>query len=262
MKVWKLTYELQDNFSSPVAGHSYSLRVFPRDMISQKVKSCECEVYPCSGKSRGRDSFGNPVLTGCCEEPHDRFLVKTEAIVCTEDIPEPEEKEFFQLGMYRYETEFTKMGESLGAFYQTLPAPCKEETDWMRTEKLMHILWESFQYVSGSTNFNTKAEEAFSQGCGVCQDYAHILLAVLRHEGMTVRYVAGAIPGEGQTHAWIEVYQDGLWKGFDPTNNRLANDEYIRFAIGRDAHDCCLNQGIFRGCASQLQEVHVIMEEC
>lgn len=262
MRLWKLTYELQDDFSSPVTGHSYSLRLFPRDMISQKVESCQCAVCPCSGESRGRDSFGNPILIGCCQEPHTRFQVKMQAFVMTEDTLEPEKWQAYQLGMYRYETELTKMGESLKKFYDTLPLPDENTDEWARTEKVMDILWTSFRYVSGSTDFNTKAEEAFSQGCGVCQDYAHILLALLRRERITARYVAGAIPGEGQSHAWIEVYREGFWKGFDPTHNRMTNDEYIRFAVGRDARDCCLSQGIFKGSASQLQQIYVKMEEC
>lgn len=261
MKLWKLTYELKDEFSSPVTRHSYSLRCFPRDMISQKVQSCQCKVLPCSGNSRGRDSFGNPLLTGCFETAHTEFKVQLEATVLTDGSLEPERKESSQLGMFRYMTEYTNMGETLKEFYKKL-TPVTDRDPWKRAAQMMNMLYGSFQYVSGSTDFYTTAEEAFSQGTGVCQDYAHILLSLCRQEQMTVRYVAGAIPGEGETHAWIEVLKDGYWKGFDPTHNREADEEYIRFAVGRDAHDCCLNRGVFLGNAFQQQEVHVKMEEC
>ena len=125
----------------------------------------------------------------------------------------------------------------------------------------MSALHAPLSYVSGSTHFYTTAAEAWEQGCGVCQDYAHILLALCHREGMTARYAAGAIAGEGLTHAWIQVWQDGLWKGFDPTHNRAANEEYIYFAVGRDADDCALNRGIFRGGASQQQAIAVRMIE-
>ena len=75
----------------------------------------------------------------------------------------------------------------------------------------MDEVWNKFSYQSGSTNAGTTAEEAFAQRQGVCQDYAQILLSILREEGITARYVAGAVPGEGETHAWVEVWCDGKW---------------------------------------------------
>lgn len=259
MRQWKLTYELCDHFSQPVTGHFYSLRCFPRELFSQRVQSCQYEVTPCSSVSRGRDSFGNLLLSGHCEEPHEWLLVHMEAQVLTEDTPEPEPRPYYQMGMYRYGTAQTAMGEKLLAFYRALPRT-DNSPPWKRTEALMKALHQNFTYRSGSTSFETKAEEAMSQRCGVCQDYAHILLALCRQEGMTARYVAGAIPGEGASHAWIEVWQDGFWKGFDPTNGRLAGEDYIRFAFGRDALDCRLSQGIFRGGGSQDMRVYLAME--
>ena len=221
MKIWKLTYELCCHFSSPVTRHSYTLRCFPREMRYQKVQSCKYEVWPCYGNSRGRDSFGNSLLIGKSEEAHDWFLVKVDSVVMTEKAADP----------------------------------------WEKTEYLMRKLSDTFRYEAGSTFFSTTAEEAFAQGCGVCQDYAHILLALCRNENMTARYVAGTIPGEGQTHAWIEVWNQGRWKGFDPTNNRITDEDYICMAYGRDAADCSLSQGIFVGGGNQEQHIYVKMEE-
>lgn len=273
MRRWRLTYELTDHFSAPVTKHFYTLRCFPQERSYQKVFSCKYEVIPCSGEDRSRDSFGNPLLIGCCCDPHEKFEVEVEAVVMTEEGTEPEERTWWQLGMYRYETPYTKPGEKLEQFARNLSredgAPWErtrnltreDGSSWERTRYLMDRLYHGFQYVSGSTTFDTTAEEAFAQGRGVCQDYAHILLALCRREGITARYAAGAIPGEGESHAWVEVWQDGCWKGFDPTHNREADETYICFALGRDAHDCCLNQGIYLGTGGQRQEVHVIMEE-
>ena len=221
MKIWKLTYELCCHFSSPVTRHSYTLRCFPREMRYQKVQSCKYEVWPCYGNSRGRDSFGNSLLIGKSDEAHDWFLVKVDSVVMTEKAADP----------------------------------------WEKTEYLMRKLSDTFRYEAGSTFFSTTAEEAFAQGCGVCQDYAHILLALCRNENMTARYVAGTIPGEGQTHAWIEVWNQGRWKGFDSTNNRITDEDYICMAYGRDAADCSLSQGIFVGGGNQEQHIYVKMEE-
>lgn len=260
MRKWKLIYEMNDTFSAAVSGHYFSLRCFPKEMVSQKTESFSCCIQPQSVISRGRDSFFNDLITGCCRKPHNHFSVNVAALVTKESIAEPETKELHCLGMFRQPTRLTKMGDALKDFYEDL-APENGEDSWIRTRWIMECLSRSFSYVSGSTNVNTTAEEAFLQGCGVCQDYAHILLSLCRKEQMTVRYVAGAVPREGQTHAWIEVLKDGLWKGFDPTNNRETDDSYITFAVGRDAADCGLNRGIFLGSATSKQSVYVKMEE-
>lgn len=260
MRQWKLMYELCNDFSQPVIEHYYSLRCFPQKRIHQKVSLCEYEITPAGKNSWSRDAFGNQILYGRFRKAHGRFRAQMEAVVFTDGLPEPEKKTYWQLGMYRSATKYTTMGEKLQEFLNELPKPEQNQTPWERTEILIQELWNHFSYVSGSTNVFTTAEEAFSQGCGVCQDYTHILLALCRSEGMTARYVAGAIPGEGQSHAWIEVWQDGFWKGFDPTNHRVVADDYICFACGRDAQDCGLNQGIFRGAASQAQSIFLKME--
>ena len=78
---------------------------------------------------------------------------------------------------------------------------------------------------------------------------------------MPCKYVAGMMIGEGATHAWVEVFEDGKWLSLDPTHNRRVDDTYIVISRGRDAQDCSINQGVFTGGGSQKQEVHVCVEE-
>ncbi len=122
---------------------------------------------------------------------------------------------------------------------------------------LMHHLHEDFRYQSGCTSMDTTAEEAWAFGCGVCQDYAHIYIALLHMRGIPARYVTGMIPGEGASHAWVEVCCDGNWYGFDPTNDTVVSNSHIRIGTGRDASDCLINRGIMRGGGQQTQEVRV-----
>lgn len=89
---------------------------------------------------------------------------------------------------------------------------------------------------------------------GVCQDEAHIMLALLRMKGIPCRYVMGYMLGEGSTHAWVEVLREEKWIGMDPTNRRMVNDEYITVSAGRDANDCPVNRGIFSGMAKQQSQ--------
>ena len=122
---------------------------------------------------------------------------------------------------------------------------------------LMHHLHEDFRYQSGCTFMDTIAEEAWALGCGVCQDYAHIYIALLHMRGIPARYVTGMIPGEGASHAWVEACCDGNWYGFDPTNDTVVSNSHIRIGTGRDASDCLINRGIMRGGGQQTQEVCV-----
>ena len=125
----------------------------------------------------------------------------------------------------------------------------------------MELLFNHFTYKTGSTTNQTTAEMALAQGCGVCQDYAHILIALCRQQGIPARYIAGFMIGEGATHAWVEVYVNGKWLGIDPTHNRIVDDLYIKLAEGRDFADCIIDRGLFNGVAQQSQYVEVKVVE-
>lgn len=260
MKQWRISYQFSTEFTGQVNRHYYKLRCFPKEDATQRISYLRWSVDPPCKEALMTDIFGNRVLNGCCMEPHERFSVSVNAVITKRNLVLPEPAEYHKWGMMRSATVQTAMGDSLQRFYETQDKK-GHSAPWGRASELMHAVYGAFSYVSGSTQFATTAEEAFSQGCGVCQDYAHILLALLRHENITVRYVAGAIPGEGQSHAWIEVLQDGFWKGFDPTHDRETDDTYISFVVGRDACDCGMNRGIFRNAAEGAQHVMVKMEE-
>ena len=110
-------------------------------------------------------------------------------------------------------------------------------------------------YKSGVTRVNTTAERAMEIREGVCQDYAHILLSLLRLEGIRCRYVSGLAFKCGETHAWVEVFDGIYWIGIDPTHNRLIGDNYIKLCQGRDYSDCPIERGIYRGNANSIQTV-------
>ena len=122
-------------------------------------------------------------------------------------------------------------------------------------------VYQHMRYQPGLTQTNTTAAEALALGQGVCQDYAHILLALCRAAQIPARYVNGFMEGEGATHAWVEVYDQAAWWGIDPTNNRQIEWGYIKLSHGRDAEDCPVNRGVFTGTATQTAEIRVIVEE-
>jgi transglutaminase-like putative cysteine protease len=119
----------------------------------------------------------------------------------------------------------------------------------------MACSWASgaIRYELGSTGVRTTAATALAGGSGVCQDYAHIMLALCRAAGVPARYVSGHLIGEGGSHAWVEVLQatpDGSGTsaiGFDPTHDRRTDMSYLTVAVGRDYADVPPTSGTFRG---------------
>ena len=125
----------------------------------------------------------------------------------------------------------------------------------------MHALHRDFQYQPCTTDVDTTAEDAFIQGYGVCQDYAHIYIALMHLAGIPARYVTGLIVGEGASHAWVEILWKDRWYGLDPTNDLVVKDDHIKIGIGRDAKDCMINRGIMHGNCLQTQRIKVSVKD-
>ncbi|RMH08551.1 MAG: hypothetical protein D6704_02890 [Nitrospirae bacterium] len=130
-------------------------------------------------------------------------------------------------------------------------------------ESILHQVHVHMRYQPGTTHVGTTAAEAFAQGAGVCQDYAHVMLALCRLAGLPARYVSGYLPGEGQMHAWVEVLvsssqqQFPFWVPFDPTHQRRCDERYITVAIGRDYQDIAPTSGYYSGDAQNRLDVMV-----
>ncbi len=126
-------------------------------------------------------------------------------------------------------------------------------------------IYKEFRYIKGITTIDTTLDEIWSLRAGVCQDFAHLLLAMLRMIDVPARYVSGYIcpnrngmRGEGATHAWVEAFLPFHgWTGIDPTNNCLVTDGHVRLAVGRHFADVTPVKGFFKGDAEQVMEVAV-----
>lgn len=131
--------------------------------------------------------------------------------------------------------------------------------------KLNEYVYNHFQYIKGVTTVETTLDEIWQLKAGVCQDFAHILLAMLRMIDIPARYVSGYVcpnkngmRGEGATHAWVEAYIPFYgWLGFDPTNNCIANELHVRLAVGRSFMDCSPVKGTYKGTANHRLDVGV-----
>ncbi len=126
-------------------------------------------------------------------------------------------------------------------------------------------IFSNFQYIKGITDFDTTVDEILDHKSGVCQDFAHVLLQLLRSLNIACRYVSGYIcpnkngmRGEGATHAWVEAWIPGYgWAGIDPTNNVWVQNNHVKLAVGRDFKDCTPAKGLFKGVARQVLSVYV-----
>jgi transglutaminase-like putative cysteine protease len=104
---------------------------------------------------------------------------------------------------------------------------------------------DALVYEYGVTGVRTPATVALDSGRGVCQDFAHVMLAICRAAGVPARYVSGHLVGEGGSHAWVEVYADSEWMAFDPTHARRTNHRYLTVAVGREYRDVAPTSGSF-----------------
>ena len=260
MKTLKFGYHMKLSFSGSVNNHRFTLKCIPHDTDMQRIEKMAVSVYPDHITSENIDSYGNITLFGYTNEYHNSFGFDITGIATTGLSDYEKSKQLHQVGMYRYQTPITRPGSSICSFYDALQL----YEVYSSTEKALRIMErinDSFQYVQGCTGMETTAEEAFMDGAGVCQDYAHIMLSLCRMEKIPCRYVTGMMMGEGSSHAWVEIWDDQKWIGIDPTNKKLVSDEYIKISNGRDFSDCLVNQGIFTGNVSQSQEIKVIVEE-
>lgn len=259
MRRLRYSYHMSLSFERPAWEHNFKLRCFPSTDERQKISGEHIRICPVHFSNSERDSFGNMCIYGTAKQVHTLFSVDVEGIAET-DIDGRVPAESHKAAVFKYETPLTKAGVSIREFHRSLE-PRGWTGEFERAVYMMGMLCDDFSYVSGSTGIATTAEEAFTMRRGVCQDYAHVLLALCRLERIPCRYVAGMIPGEGATHAWTEIFDRGIWRGVDPTHNRECDDTYIKISAGRDAGDCAINQGVFYGGGRQTQSVRVVVRE-
>jgi len=129
-----------------------------------------------------------------------------------------------------------------------------------RVKQFSHAVHNRVKYECGATTNATSASEAFDIGAGVCQDYAHILLALLRIDKIPCRYVAGLASDYGETHAWVEAWIGDQYCAIDPTRDKLIDEGYIAVSRGRDFTDCSIERGVFKGACRGTQTVSLNMD--
>jgi transglutaminase-like putative cysteine protease len=220
-----------------------------------------------------RDYWGTVVSSFDIQAPHSELTVTASATVETSAPREPAPplpwKELVsrtsdgRLLEYLMPTERTTVSAELAGLARQQAAgadplaAAAEIAGWVR---------DRVDYVPGATGVQTGAQEAWDEGKGVCQDIAHLTVALLREVGIPARYVsgylyptAGAEPGDevvGQSHAWVE-YWTGQWSAYDPTNRVVVGERHVVVAAGRDYADVPPLKGIYHGSQRSVMDVSV-----
>jgi transglutaminase-like putative cysteine protease len=268
LKTVSFQYQTELVFSSPASDHRFVLRILPKSDGRQSIKNLSWHIDPPSAVWRASDSFGNDALSGFINAPHNHFRFGIEAQAEVTDAPytashsEPER-------VLLYPTELTAVRGGLSDFYNELeklapigatPHGATPDDTLQRVQFFSHAVHTCLRYERGVTVNSTAAQEAFDGGVGVCQDYAHILLALLRKSGVPCRYVAGLASDYGETHAWVEAWVADRYYGIDPTRDKLIDEGYIALSRGRDFEDCSVERGVFKGTCRGTQTINLSME--
>jgi len=246
-------YHTKLAFSDSVSSHSFLLRCTPVENEYQTHIRSECRINPAGNAVRAVDCFGNCVLYGFANEPHNSFEFESIGTVLLSGkyrLKEPLSRIFL------YPSVYTAPDRGIKDLLNSAKLNITESIT-SKVVKLTDIVYSKMKYAPNSTTTNTSAAEALKAGKGVCQDFSHILISLCRSAGIAARYAAGFMEGEGSTHAWVEYYDDGCWLAADPTHNRLVESGYIKLSHGRDFDDCSIERGLFSGLATQDLQIHL-----
>lgn len=246
--VYRYSYITHSSFTPAVGWHFFKFRAEACENEFQHCEVSSVEVAPSCNLYRSIDGQGNVMLWGSISYDHETMTIRSEGIVrqtapyAIHELPAP---------YYLTPTQLTACN----------PKMCELAKTLNDAKEIMHAVHALLTYTPCHTSTTTTAADVFADPRGVCQDYAHLMIALCRSKGLYARYVNGFIAGEGQTHAWVEVSDGNTWYGYDPTSDTCIEWGYVKIAHGRDADDCPTNRGRIYGWTSERQEVNCKLTE-
>jgi transglutaminase-like putative cysteine protease len=277
---FSISYRATYRYDGPVSDEHDVLRLTPQTGETQRVHAFELAIEPAARLFRHRDYFGTEAVSINIAEPHDGLKIAADARVATRPAPEPPdaEPEALEDEAYRraggeFLLPWSTVGraEELAGLIEAVRRPRPLETLIALTETIP----ARFAYRRGATYVGSTIDDLLEGGAGVCQDFAHLALAILRRLGIAGRYVSGYLfvpngnadgnaSAEVDTHAWVEaLLPDGdggpRWVGIDPTNAKLAGADHVKIGHGRNYADVPPLRGVYRGQARAEHEVKVRM---
>ena len=285
MNRYHLLHATEFRYDGPVSESYNEVRLRPIHDETQSCLSFRLLTNPASRGTSYRDSFGNWVHQFNILPKHQSLKIEAESVVLAHDAPVPQANgmKLSELDSHREDLE----EQYLDFVIPTAYVPHLAKLDELITaasqscdgsisgfvQAASDLIHERFKYVKGATHVNSSIEDSLSVGAGVCQDFAHLLLGVVRKRGLPARYVSGYLVPESASapdaklqeviggyasHAWAEVYlPDSGWIGLDPTLGLPLGLQHVRVAYGRDYGDVAPVRGVYKGHAGQRLSVDV-----
>ena len=275
MAVFKIVHITKYQYNWPIKESINEIRLFPHHFDNQDVLQYQLLITHSPIVEISRDYYGNRVGNFNNLEAHEEMTIESRMLVRVNHslkIPEidsttvkdlaSEKANSILLQRLSYPETINKQKE-INLILKKINHP--EKSIIAIAQECNDYIFKNFTYTKGITNIETTVDEILEIRKGVCQDFAHVLLQLLRTAGIPARYVSGYIcpnesglRGEGATHAWVEIYTPTQgWLGLDPTNNIWTMDNHVKLSVGRNFYDCTPVKGTFKGFARQTLSVCV-----
>ena len=270
MKVW-VTHLSRLEYDADVFESVMDVRLGPLDDADQQVERFQLRLEPGGHTRQYVDGFGNIAHLLTSTRPH-RFLevgVRSEVQTALLDpFALPAQAPSGLNAMERADAlDPSPLIPPLEEL-ERMAAPYRSLEPFEAALRMGEMVHQQFTYCQGVTDVSTSVAQILDGRQGVCQDFAHLLIGLCRALAIPARYVSGYIVssdapqaphrGAGASHAWVEAFTPTHgWRGFDPTNNLVANAYYVKVARGRDYADVPPTRGTFRGAGNETLSVSV-----
>jgi transglutaminase-like putative cysteine protease len=263
----RIEHRTQFRYSDLVTEMHTEVRLRPSNSGGQSVRSFLLESEPNCLIMGYRDRFGNDVRHFSYPQAHTALAVTSVSEVETAATYSDPERELSPMDMHDFQTHtrYAPDGALLREFLAQTGVHATSDRSSATALALMSAIHARFTYEPGATNVHTSAEDALDLQRGVCQDFAHVLIAACRALKIPARYVSGylysarvAERDDAASHAWVDVFtSDAGWLSLDPTHNCAQNERYVRLGIGRDYADVPPTRGTYKGAGKEMLEVKV-----
>jgi transglutaminase-like putative cysteine protease len=270
MNFYSIRHLTRFRYAQPISESIMETRMHPRSDAHQHCLFFSLSVSPRCRVFTYRDHLGNNVHHFDIPGEHAQLVIIAESTVEHQTVPDvpaflapdawDDLDEQVRSGDYRdmlLSSTFVTESPALLELAARLEVSERRDDPLMMVRELNRRLYDYFEYVPQHTRVDSPIDEAILSGKGVCQDFAHTMLALLRHLRIPARYVSGYLyrgredhdrSTPDATHAWVDAFLPHLgWVGFDPTNDLVVSNRHIRTALGRDYADVPPTHGIYRG---------------
>ncbi|HEY3586571.1 MAG TPA: transglutaminase family protein [Myxococcaceae bacterium] len=258
----EIVHSTQYRYTGPIAESVMELRLRPMDGAGQRCLDFALELSPAIKPRSYTDGYGNTVHYFNIVKPHTRLTITSRSTVETGLPPDVQGEELVQDFLrFRHPVNDVAGVRELAAMH-TGREPRTPEAVEGALDELTRTIHRNFTYDRAVTNVYSSVDEVLALRAGVCQDFAHLFVAVARAMGIPARYVSGYLHLQGAggattaSHAWAEGWVPGKgWIGYDATRPVRTSADHVRLAVGRDYTDAAPTRGVYVGSATGSMSV-------